>query len=327
MVTCFQGDRVQREQQVPLAGQAGGQPPGAVSAGRSVIVGGGEGESPGAGAGSARRVMVAAGDRTGGAGFCRWAAGAVFGSGSGAAVADGVSVLVGDGDAVRGPGFREAARARSRAKAGSTGPRPETSPGRSARPSMVARVTVRLMQPVNPAGSTLAVGGIPGSPGSGGDPPRGPSGPPPGQSARIRPVAARTFGPAVPGVPAGLPLPGSPLPGWSLPGWPLPGARFWLPVPSWVGGPRRGGGGAGVPAEHDVHVRQGPELVHVPVQARFLQLLRPPRDPLVRGQHVGGGQFPAHQRGVAGIFRPPLDPGVSPGFLAPLDRLVRARPQ
>src|ERR1700730_6814945 len=45
-------------------------------------------------------------------------------------------------------------RARSRASHGSTGPRPGTAPGRSARLSRVASGTVRWLRPVNPAGIT-----------------------------------------------------------------------------------------------------------------------------------------------------------------------------
>ena len=69
VVACVQGDRVQREEQVPLAGQAGGELPGAVSAGRPGLAGAGEGESRRRVAGgSAGRVTVAAGDRTPGRG-------------------------------------------------------------------------------------------------------------------------------------------------------------------------------------------------------------------------------------------------------------------
>src|ERR1017187_9135738 len=52
VVTCLEGDQVERDQQVRLPG-SGGQPPGAVSAGRPVIAGSGERESrPGGGAGA-----------------------------------------------------------------------------------------------------------------------------------------------------------------------------------------------------------------------------------------------------------------------------------
>ena len=46
-------------------------------------------------------------------------------------------------------------------------------------------------------------------------------------------------------------------------------------------------------------------------------------DPLIRGQHLGGGQLPAHQGGVAGVLGPPLHPGVPGRRLPPLPRLVR----
>ena len=59
VVACLQGDRVQRDQQVPLAGQAGGQPPGTVPAGRPVLTGRGEREPRRwAAGGSAGRVMI-----------------------------------------------------------------------------------------------------------------------------------------------------------------------------------------------------------------------------------------------------------------------------
>jgi hypothetical protein len=89
VVAFLQRDRVQSEQQSLLPGQAGGQPPGAVPAGRPVITGGGEGEPrQGAGAGSAGRIMAGRG--------------VVAGFRSCAAVADGVAVLVGDGQAPSG---------------------------------------------------------------------------------------------------------------------------------------------------------------------------------------------------------------------------------
>src|SRR5690242_4306467 len=50
-------------------------------------------------------------------------------------------------------GFAALAAARSRASHGSTGPRPGSSPGRSASPSKVASGTVRWFRPANPAGN------------------------------------------------------------------------------------------------------------------------------------------------------------------------------
>ena len=46
-----------------------------------------------------------------------------------------------------------------------------------------------------------------------------------------------------------------------------------------------------------------------PSSPALLQLTRPRADPLIRGQHLIRRQFPAHQRGVAGVLRPPLHPG------------------
>src|ERR1700685_39722 len=76
------------------AGDAGGDPPAAVSAGRAGLAGRGEGEP-----GPAGRIR---------AGWFIWFAwfravpGAVGGCGAGAAVADGVALAVGDGDAPGG---------------------------------------------------------------------------------------------------------------------------------------------------------------------------------------------------------------------------------
>jgi len=42
-----------------------------------------------------------------------------------------------------------------------------------------------------------------------------------------------------------------------------------------------------------------------------------------KGQHLGRGEFPAHQRGVPGVLGPPLHPGVPGGLLAAFARLVR----
>ena len=56
------------------------------------------------------------------------------------------------------PGFCAAARARSRASAGSTGPMPGISPGRPARSVRVASGTVRVTRPANPPGAAPAAG-------------------------------------------------------------------------------------------------------------------------------------------------------------------------
>ncbi|HTQ93682.1 MAG TPA: hypothetical protein VMK84_29725 [Streptosporangiaceae bacterium] len=60
-----------------------------------------------------------------------------------------------------------AAAARSRASHGSTGPRPASSPGRSARRVRVASGAVSVTWPANPAGTALLAGppGLPGLPG------------------------------------------------------------------------------------------------------------------------------------------------------------------
>src|SRR5690349_12736415 len=77
------GDRVDGDDEV-RAGAGGAQPPGAISAaGRSVAAGGGEGEPRRAGAGALPVVL---------------------GFGPGAAVGDGVALVVGDGQAPGGPG-------------------------------------------------------------------------------------------------------------------------------------------------------------------------------------------------------------------------------
>jgi hypothetical protein len=125
VVALAGGDRLDPDQQVRLAGQPGGQPPGAIPAGRSRLVIASEREPwapavcwlPGRGpvpvpgsagtggpigvAGPTGRVMHARGGR-----FAplRRVVALVFGFGPGAAVADGVPVLVGDGDAPGGAG-------------------------------------------------------------------------------------------------------------------------------------------------------------------------------------------------------------------------------
>ena len=116
VITGVDGDRVERDQQVRPPGHPGGQPPGPVAAGRPVTPGGGEGEPrPQAGAGSAGLILAAgrvvaagrimqAGRIVRGGRVVSGGAGVVFGCGPGAAVADGVALLVGDGDAVRGLG-------------------------------------------------------------------------------------------------------------------------------------------------------------------------------------------------------------------------------
>jgi len=54
VVAAVRGDRPDLQEQVPLPGDPGGEPPGAVSAGRAGLAGGGEGEP-----GSAGRVRSA----------------------------------------------------------------------------------------------------------------------------------------------------------------------------------------------------------------------------------------------------------------------------
>jgi len=85
-VAC--GDRVEGDDQVPLAGCPGGQPPGAVSAGRPLLVYGREGESGPAGwVASVRRPSFPA---------FRLFPAVSLGLRFGASVADGLPVLVGD---------------------------------------------------------------------------------------------------------------------------------------------------------------------------------------------------------------------------------------
>ena len=136
------GDRADLDEQVLLPG---GEPPGAVPARRAGLTGGGEGEP-----GAAGRIVPA-----GFAAFRR----------PGAAVADGVALAVGDGDAPGRPGVAGRGRARSRARSGSTGPIPPSSPGRSARPVTVASGTVKVTCPANPGGIIPASG--PPGPGAG----------------------------------------------------------------------------------------------------------------------------------------------------------------
>ena len=96
-VVALPGDRLHVDQQVRLPGGPGGQPPGAVPAGRLRPGCRGEGEpwpgptGPAGGITAVRRAGFAASGR--GSGF-----------GSGAAVADRVPVLVGDRHAPGGPG-------------------------------------------------------------------------------------------------------------------------------------------------------------------------------------------------------------------------------
>ena len=92
VITVAGGDRPDLDEQVPLPGDPGGESPGSVSAGRSGLISGGEGEPCSAG-----RVGPA-----GRAGFapCR----PVGGCRPGAAVPDGVALAVGDGHAPGGPG-------------------------------------------------------------------------------------------------------------------------------------------------------------------------------------------------------------------------------
>ena len=97
VVTVAGGDRVERDGQIWLSAGPGAQCPGAVSAGRSMLAGSGERESRTRGA--AGRIAPV-----------RWAvlawfvpaSAVVLGFGSGAAVPDGVALLVGDGHAPGG---------------------------------------------------------------------------------------------------------------------------------------------------------------------------------------------------------------------------------
>src|ERR1700678_2369314 len=125
------GDRVDADDQVRLPGDPGAQPPPAVPAGRPVLAFGGEGEPRAALPGRIVGVRAGLAGRIGPAGRARarprsvrrsggWpgsaggllflpfrgGCGVVAGLGSGAAVADGVAVLVGDGQAPGGLGVR-----------------------------------------------------------------------------------------------------------------------------------------------------------------------------------------------------------------------------
>src|SRR5271165_3159851 len=92
VVAVAGGDRVERDDQVWLSAGPGAQLPGAVSAGRAMLAGGGEGESrPRGAAGAAGRIR-----------FAWWvgfvpASCLVLGFWPGAPMADGVPVLVGHG--------------------------------------------------------------------------------------------------------------------------------------------------------------------------------------------------------------------------------------
>jgi hypothetical protein len=81
--------------------------------------------------------------------------------------------------------------------------------------------------------------------------------------------------------------------------------------------------GPGIYIEEQVEEGAGAQLVQAAVQARVLELPGPPGDPLVGGQHPGRGQFPAGQRGVAGILRQALHPGVAGRVVAALAGLAR----
>ena len=162
VVAVLGGDRVQGDDQVgPVSG--GGQPPGAVSAGRPVLARGRR-ENPGpsrfpvppVGAGPAPvlRFLGAGRAQPCPTAWPSW------------------SVTVTHQVVL---GFRAAAAARSRARAGSTGPMPGISPGLSACSSRVAAGMVRVTFPANPPGpppvpQARAAAGAAGGPGPGGSP-------------------------------------------------------------------------------------------------------------------------------------------------------------
>jgi len=157
VVTFTDGDRPDLEEQVPLPGHPGGESPGAVSACWPGLPVGGKGERWPAGRVRSPRPARRAGC-AGCAGLSPGAvAAAAGGCGPGAAVPDGVAVLVAATHQVE-RGLRAAAAARSRARSGSMGPRPASSPGRSARPSRVAAGMVKVTRPANPGGITPATG-------------------------------------------------------------------------------------------------------------------------------------------------------------------------
>ena len=123
VVAFLQGDRVERDQQGPLSGDPGDQPPAAVSAGWAVLAGGGEGKSWRWGApGPAGRVMVTGQVGAAGGSALGRPAGRVWFVGSGRAhpwpVACPCSSVTVTHHVVFG--LVAAARARSRARAGSS---------------------------------------------------------------------------------------------------------------------------------------------------------------------------------------------------------------
>src|ERR1035438_8763233 len=112
VVAFLNGDRVERDHQGPLAGDPGSKSPGAISSGWAGLAAAGEGEARRWGAaGPAGRIVtgrivtgrVMVTGRPGSHAVC--GPGVVLGFGAGAAVAGGVSLLVGDGNAPGGLGI------------------------------------------------------------------------------------------------------------------------------------------------------------------------------------------------------------------------------
>ena len=262
VVTPVGGDRLQRDPQVRSAGP-GGQPPSPVSARRAELIGGGEGEPrplPWSPPGGSRP--------SGEPGFRRfpWDRGSGWRSRGRWRVPARRSRL-----RTRSTrGLRAAARARSLASHGSIGPIPAISPGRSARSARVISGMVRVIRPANPAGIA-------------------PDSDPPGADAAS--LAWVVW--AVPATVCGTVLPVRAAMSLTFP----------AVLPAMLGGivglaVRAGSSRARGCTQQDVQVGPGPQLIHRPRPAGLLQLPRPCADPLVRCQHLRGGQLPAHQRRV-----------------------------
>ena len=278
VIAAARGDGLEGDEQVPLTRSPGGEPPGAVPAGRAGLVRHGEAE---------RRATAGRTGAACGAGFMplRGVCPAAGGCRTGAAMPDGVPVLVSSGSLASHQvdrAVRAAAAARSRARSGSRGPMPGISPGRSARPSRVTQGDGEVERP-----------GEPGRDHPGQRPGQAPASRAPATRPAIRTGAAVRAGAAVVaglGVVAGVAVFARSA---------VLGAGLLL-----VRVPQR----AGVDAEQDVQEGAGPEQVHAAVQARLAQLPGPPGDPLISGQHLGRRQLPAGQARVPGRLGPPLHP-------------------
>ena len=205
-------------------------------------------------------------------------------------------------------GLAAAARARSRASHGSTGPSPGISPGRSASSSRVTSGTVRCSRPANPAGTAPPAGHGRGRiRGRGPDPPVAGRRVPDARRSPGRRSAAPPgrFRRAAAGVPCAVPLP--------------------TPAPaSCPAGRGAAGGGAGVLVQQQVEVGAGPQLIHATRPARPSSAAAPTQ--VIRwsaaSTSAGGSSRPA-SAAFPRVLRPPLHPGVLRRLLPPLPRLLR----